>query len=329
MARAIQLAAKADFWTSPNPMVGAIVVTSDGAVAGEGFHRRAGAPHAEAAALDAAGPAARGGTLYVSLEPCSHLGRTPPCVDAIVTAGVRRVVVAMEDPDRRVAGRGLQKLRDAGVDVQVGLLEAEARRLNEFYVKHRTTGRPFVSAKFAASLDGKIATRTGDSKWITGEEARAHAHLLRHRHDAVLVGVGTVLQDDPELSARFPGARQPLRVVLDSRGRTPADARLRAGPHLVDDGRDLPGLLDRLGGMEVLSLLVEGGARVHGSFFDQRLVDRVYAYLSPTIIGGAQAPAAVGGDGAGRMVEAVRLALVETTPLGRDLLVSGDVHGDS
>jgi diaminohydroxyphosphoribosylaminopyrimidine deaminase/5-amino-6-(5-phosphoribosylamino)uracil reductase len=329
MAQAIQLAAKADFWTSPNPMVGAILVTSDGAVAGEGFHRRAGAPHAEVVALEAAGPAARGGTLYVSLEPCSHLGRTPPCVDAIVAAGVRRVVVAMEDPDRRVAGGGLRTLRDAGLDVKVGPLEEEARRLNEFYVKHRTTGRPFVSAKFAASLDGKIATRTGDSKWITGEEARAHAHVLRHRHDAILVGVGTVLQDDPELSARFPGARQPLRVVLDSRGRTPADARLRAGPHLVDDGRDLPALLDRLGRMDVLSLLVEGGARVHGSFFDQRLVDRVYAYLSPTIIGGGQAPAAVAGAGAGRMVEAVRLALVETTPLGRDLLVSGDVHGDS
>ena len=329
MAQAIQLAAKADFWTSPNPMVGAILVTSDGAVAGEGFHRRAGAPHAEVVALEAAGPAARGGTLYVSLEPCSHLGRTPPCVDAIVAAGVRRVVVAMEDPDRRVAGGGLRTLRDAGLDVKVGPLEEEARRLNEFYVKHRTTGRPFVSAKFAASLDGKIATRTGDSKWITGEEARAHAHVLRHRHDAVLVGVGTVLQDDPELSARFPGARQPLRVVLDSRGRTPADARLRTGPHLVDDGRDLPGLLDRLGGMDVLSLLVEGGARVHGSFFDQRLVDRVYAYLSPTIIGGGQAPAAVAGAGAARMAEAVRLALVEAIPLGTDLMVSGDVHGDS
>jgi diaminohydroxyphosphoribosylaminopyrimidine deaminase/5-amino-6-(5-phosphoribosylamino)uracil reductase len=195
-------------------------------------------------------------------------------------------------------------------------------------VKHRTTGRPFVSAKFAASLDGKIATRTGDSRWITGEEARAHAHVLRHRHDAILVGVGTVLEDDPELSARFPGARQPLRVVLDSRGRTPAAARLRGGPHLVDDGRDLPGLLDRLGGMDVLSLLVEGGATVHGSFFDQRLVDRVYAYLSPTIIGGGQAPTAVAGAGAERMADAFRLALVETTVLGTDILVSGDVHGD-
>jgi diaminohydroxyphosphoribosylaminopyrimidine deaminase/5-amino-6-(5-phosphoribosylamino)uracil reductase len=226
MAQAIQLAAKADFWTSPNPMVGAILVTSDGAVAGEGFHRRAGAPHAEVVALEAAGPAARGGTLYVSLEPCSHLGRTPPCVDAIVAAGVRRVVVAMEDPDRRVAGGGLRTLRDAGLDVKVGPLEEEARRLNEFYVKHRTTGRPFVSAKFAASLDGKIATRTGDSKWITGEEARAHAPLLRHRHDAVLVGVGTATVDDPQLTVRMVPGASPLRVVLDSTLRVPPGAQV-------------------------------------------------------------------------------------------------------
>ena len=325
MARAIHLASQADYGTSPNPMVGAVVVDSAGSPAGEGYHVRAGEPHAEVVALRAAGDRARAGTIYVTLEPCAHHGRTPPCVDAVVGAGLRRVVVAMLDPDRQVAGRGVALLRAAGIEVEVGTLEAEARRLNAFYVKHRTTGRPFVSVKFAAGLDGRIATRTGDSKWITGEEARAHAHRLRHQHDAILVGVGTVLQDDPELTARFPGARQPVKVVLDGGGRTPRDARVRQGaPCVLDDGRDLTGLLDRLGQMGLLSVLVEGGAAVHGSFFDQGLVDRVYAYLSPTIIGGAEAPAAVGGRGPESIAQALRLADVEVTRLGIDVLISGD-----
>ncbi|HZV51767.1 MAG TPA: bifunctional diaminohydroxyphosphoribosylaminopyrimidine deaminase/5-amino-6-(5-phosphoribosylamino)uracil reductase RibD [Candidatus Dormibacteraeota bacterium] len=328
MARAIALAARASYRTSPNPMVGAVVVDARGEPVGEGYHRRPGAPHAEAEAIVAAGERARGGTLYVSLEPCAHQGRTPPCVEAIVAAGLRRVVVAMLDPDPRVRGRGVERLREAGIGVDVGPLEARARRLNEFYVKHRSTGRPFVSVKFAASLDGKIATRTGHSRWITGPAARAHAHRLRHRHDAILVGVNTVLRDDPALTARFPGARQPLKIVLDSRGRTPTTAKVREGRLLIDRGRDLPGLLDRLGSMGIISLLVEGGATVHGSFFDAGLVDRVYAYLAPVIVGGREAPSAVGGRGPAAVTESLRLHRLHVERLGEDLLIVGDVHRD-
>jgi diaminohydroxyphosphoribosylaminopyrimidine deaminase/5-amino-6-(5-phosphoribosylamino)uracil reductase len=331
MRRALELAAQADYRTSPNPMVGALLFSPDGEEAGSGWHKQAGDPHAEVLALVAAGDRAAGGTLYVTLEPCAHQGRTPPCADAVIAAGVARVVVAMIDPDPQVAGRGVERLRAAGIETVVGPGEAGARRLNEFYVKHRETGRPFVSVKFAASLDGRIATRTGGSRWITGEEARAHAHRLRHQHDAVLVGVGTVLKDDPQLTARFPGARQPLRVVLDSSGRTPAAAKVRDGGAetlIVSHGGDLGRVLDDLGERGVLSVLVEGGSAVHGSFFDARLVDKVYAYLSPIIIGGASAPGAVGGLGPETIEDALRLEDVETAPLGRDLLISGYVHRD-
>lgn len=309
-------------------MVGAVVLDAQGRLVGEGYHRRAGEAHAEVVALERAGSRARGGTVYVSLEPCCHRGRTGPCTEALLEAGVGRVVVAMRDPDPRVRGEGLRRLRESGVEVSEGLLEGEARHLNEFYVTHRTHGRPFVTAKLAVSLDGRIATRTGDSRWITGEVARAHAHLLRHQHDAVLVGVGTVLADDPELTARFPGARQPLKVVLDGSGRTPPSAKVLRGPHLVDSGRDLPGLLRRLASMGILSLLVEGGGQVHGSFFDQGLVDRVHAYMSPMVIGGSGARAAVGGEGAATIAESWRLVGVEVTRLGPDVVVSGYVHRD-
>ena len=197
-------------------MVGAVVLDSDGNVAGEGYHHRAGEPHAEQEALDAAGDQAQGGTLYVNLEPCAHLHRTPPCADAIILAGLKRVVISMSDPDERVRGAGIAKLQAAGIETVVGVHEERALLLNEFYVKHRLTGRPFVSAKFAMSLDGKIATRSGESRWITGEEARLHGHRLRHIHDAILVGVNTVISDDPELTTRLDGeeVRQPLRLSL-------------------------------------------------------------------------------------------------------------------
>ncbi len=325
MGRALRLAAEADYRTSPNPMVGAILLGVDGRLVGEGFHRAAGAPHAEISALTRAGDRARGGTAYVTLEPCAHHGQTPPCVDAIIRAGVRRVVMAMHDPDRQAAG-GANRLRAAGVEVSEGVRGAEARRLNEFFTTHRLTGRPFVSAKFAASLDGRIATRTRDARWITGDRARAHGHRLRHRYDAILVGSGTVLADDPELSARFLGARQPLRVILDGRRRVPAEARVLRGPHVIDAGRDLPGLLDRLGSMGVISLLVEGGAGVHGSFFDEGLVDRVYVYISPRLIGGDRAISAVAGLGPAAIADAPPLENVAVRRLGPDLLISGDVH---
>jgi diaminohydroxyphosphoribosylaminopyrimidine deaminase/5-amino-6-(5-phosphoribosylamino)uracil reductase len=331
MDRALELAARADHRTSPNPMVGAVVLDADGQLAGEGFHQRPGEAHAERVALAVAGPRARGGTLYSTLEPCAHHGRTPPCAEAIIAAGIRRVLVAMVDPDEKTRGRGIEALLEAGIAVEVGLQEEAARRLNEFYVHHRISGRPFVTAKFAASLDGKIATRTGESRWITGEEARRHAHRLRHTHDAVLVGVGTVLSDDPQLTARLEGARQPLRIVLDSQGRTPAAARVRddqAETMFVENGRDLAGLLDALGRRGVLSLLVEGGSAVHGSFFAAGLVDRVHAYLAPMMVGGSQAPGPVGDPGVSRLAEAVKLEGMTVERMGPDLLITGDVHRD-
>lgn len=236
MTVALGLAARADYRTSPNPMVGAVVLDALGRPVGEGFHERVGLAHAEVVALQQAGERARGGTLYVTLEPCAHHGRTPPCSEAIIRAQVRRVVAAIPDPNPAVNGSGLARLLAAGIEVQVGVGEADARRLNAFFLRRARTGRPFVSAKFAASLDGRIATSSGRSRWITGAAARRHGHRLRHEHDAVLVGVGTVLADDPLLTVRElpegdpassgPGPRQPLRIVLDAGLRTPAHARV-------------------------------------------------------------------------------------------------------
>jgi diaminohydroxyphosphoribosylaminopyrimidine deaminase/5-amino-6-(5-phosphoribosylamino)uracil reductase len=334
-------------------MVGAVVLDSAGNLAGEGYHRGPGEPHAEQEALGLAGDQAHGGTLYVSLEPCAHLHRTPPCADAIILAGVKRVVISMSDPDERVRGAGIAKLEAAGIDTVVGLHEERALRLNEFYVKHRLTGRPFVSAKFAMSLDGKIATRTGESRWISGEESRLHGHRLRHIHDAILVGVNTVIADDPELTARLEGeqVRQPLRVILDSQLRTRISAKA-VGPNTLiattrvgrmgaaevlklpatDDGRvALEPLLDELGKRGIISLLVEGGGEVHASFFAHGLVDKVHAYVAPLLIGGREAPGPIGGAGFERLVEAIPLRDLDTTRLGNDVLITGyvDVHRDS
>jgi diaminohydroxyphosphoribosylaminopyrimidine deaminase/5-amino-6-(5-phosphoribosylamino)uracil reductase len=333
-------------------MVGAVVLDGAGKLAGEGYHRQAGRPHAEQVALEVAGDHARGGTLYVNLEPCTHTHRVPSCAEAIILAGISRVVVCMPDPDDRVSGAGIARLEAAGIETVVGVHEEQAMRLNEFYVKHRATGRPFVSAKFAMSLDGKIATRAGESRWITGEESRVHSHRLRHIHDAILVGVGTVIADDPQLTARLDGveARQPLRVILDSQLRTPMPAKVVGSTTLIattrsgrvgaaeilvlpagEDGRvALAPLLDELGRRGILSLLVEGGSEVHGSFFAQGLVDKVHAYLAPRLIGGRDAPGAIGGSGVERLVEAVHLRDLDTTRLGADILVTGyvDVHRD-
>jgi diaminohydroxyphosphoribosylaminopyrimidine deaminase / 5-amino-6-(5-phosphoribosylamino)uracil reductase len=351
-ARALELARLADYRTSPNPMVGAVVVDASGTLAGEGYHERRGAAHAEEVALAEAGGRARGGTIYVNLEPCPHAHRRPCCAEAIVAAGVSRAVIAMEDPDPRVRGRGMEILRAAGVETTLGVLEAPAHRLNEFYVKHRMTGRPFVTAKFAMSLDGKIATASGESRWISSEPARRHGHGLRHAHDAILVGVNTVLVDDPELSTRGPGEdqRQPIRIVLDSRLRTPPKARV-LGPGTILattlDGAftgaevlQLPGdergrvalepLLDELGRRQVLSLLVEGGAETHASFFAAGLVDKVYAYIAPMVIGGRAAPGPVAGSGVDHLADSSKLIDMEAETLGGDFLISGyvDVHRD-
>jgi diaminohydroxyphosphoribosylaminopyrimidine deaminase/5-amino-6-(5-phosphoribosylamino)uracil reductase len=340
---------------SPNPAVGCVVVV-DEQVVGRGFTQPPGSAHAEVLALREAGVRARGATMYVTLEPCSHWGRTPPCADAVIEAGVAELHCALLDPDSRVRGAGVRQLVGAGVRVVVGDGEQPAARQLAAYLTHRLTGRPLVTAKFAASLDGKIATRTGDARWISGEEARAHTRRQRSAYDAILVGVATVLADDPQLTAREPDGslclHQPLRVVLDSGGRTPPGARVLEPPArtllatttrsptewrsavshcgaevcvLPDSGEhvDLDALLAELGRRDVLSLLVEGGGAVHGSFFDAQLVDRVQAILAPLVIGGAAAPMAVGGDGPAALIDATRLIDVAVEPLGADVLVSG------
>ncbi|MHB8718033.1 MAG: bifunctional diaminohydroxyphosphoribosylaminopyrimidine deaminase/5-amino-6-(5-phosphoribosylamino)uracil reductase RibD [Candidatus Dormibacteria bacterium] len=352
MEAALAEAACADFATSPNPMVGAVVVR-EGRIVGRGHHHRAGQPHAEVEALRDAGAAAAGATMYVTLEPCTTHGRTPPCVGAIVGAGIGRVVVAIRDPNPAVDGAGLAALRGAGIDVALGVGAAGAHRLTAFYATWIRTGRPFVTVKFAASLDGRIATRTGGSRWISSEESRRRAHRLRHEHDAVIVGAGTVAADDPELTVRdHPRARQPVRVVVDSRLRTSPRARLLSspgGPVLVattsaapkerrgalvaagaevltvgGDARvDLDDLLDLLGRRNLISVLVEGGPTLAGSLVDARAVDRVVAFIAPLLIGGESAPAAIAGGGVARLADALRLEDVSVDRSGGDIVVSG------
>ncbi len=358
MREALELARRGAGTTSPNPMVGAVVVVGD-RVVGRGYHVRPGSPHAEVLAIEQAGGAARGATLYVTLEPCAHWGRTPPCTDVIIGAGVSRVVAAMEDPDRQVRGRGLQRLVEAGVETSVGIVEAGARRLNEAYVKHRTTGLPFVTAKWAMSLDGRIATRAGESRWISGVASRAFVHEVRAASDAILVGIGTVLRDDPQLTVRdvrssHPVTRQPARIVLDSSLRIPPDARAlnrdgapvlvattsrahhearlaleaRGVEVIVADGPDRQvdiGLVcGELGRRGMMSVLVEGGGTVHGAFVDARAVDRFLIFVAPVILGGP-APGPVAGLGVEKIVDAWRLVDTTVRRLDGDVLIEGYV----
>jgi len=356
MQQALRLARRAVGRTSPNPMVGAVIVAGD-EIVGSGYHARAGEAHAEVVALRKAGTRARGATLYVNLEPCAHTGRTGPCTEALVDAGIRRVVVAMRDPDPKVDGRGIARLREAGIEVEIGLLEDRALRLNESYVKHRRTGIPFVTLKWAMSLDGKIGADRGSATALTGEEARRFAHSLRNTHDAVLVGVQTVLADDPQLTCRIPGGRNPLRVVLDSRLRTPPDARVAAGvveaPTLIattatalpaqveamrrvgvevlvldqaPQGVDLSALMEELGRRGVQSVLIEGGGTVNASALAAGVVDKVVALVAPRLIGGTLAPTPVDGPGLAGVTGAVRLSEVRTRKLGKDILIEGKVE---
>lgn len=357
MARALELALRGDGLTSPNPMVGALVV-NEGTVLGQGFHRRAGDAHAEALALIEAGPRARGADLYVTLEPCNHHGRTPPCVDAIVAAGIRRVVVAVADPNPRVRGGGAGALREAGVAVTTGCLRSQARAANRVFFTAMERQRPHVTLKWAMTLDGKIAAFDGSSRWITGETARAEAHRLRSRADAVVVGIGTALADDPALDVRLgaPWPREPLRVVVDTRARLPVTARLiHAGApsravvavgdqapadrvaQLVSRGVtvlacksdaarvDVADLAARLFAIDVHGLLVEGGGELHASFLEAGLVDRVAVFIAPKLIGGTSAPTPIAGHGRA-LSDALRLGSPVMRPVGEDWLLEADVH---
>ncbi|MBV9285985.1 MAG: bifunctional diaminohydroxyphosphoribosylaminopyrimidine deaminase/5-amino-6-(5-phosphoribosylamino)uracil reductase RibD [Acidimicrobiia bacterium] len=307
MRRAIALAASVRASTSPNPWVGAVV---DGF---EGATQPPGGPHAEIMALDAAGVAAKGATLVVTLEPCVHHGRTPPCVDAIIEAGVARVVVGIEDPDPNVRGRGIARLREAGIDVEVGVLADEVRAQLAPYLKHRSTGRPWLVLKLAASVDGRTAAPDGSSQWITGEQARADAHRLRAESDAVIVGSGTVRTDDPSLTVRHVEGRDPLRVVL---GKAAPDAKVQ--PALELDG-DLIAVLDELGRRGVVQALVEGGPTVAGAFHRAGLVDRYVVYLAPALFGGDNARPMFAGEGAATIDDVWRGQITEVERLGDDL----------
>lgn len=352
MSEALRLARRGLGTTSPNPMVGAVVVKR-GQIIGRGYHRQAGGPHAEVFALQEAGMQARGAELYVTLEPCSHFGKTPPCVDAVIAAGIKRVVAAWQDPNPLVNGRGIARLCDAGVKVQVGLLAESARELNDAYHKFITTRLPLVTLKLGCSLDGKIATRTGDSRWITGEPARRFAHRLRATHDAILVGAGTVLADDPALDVRLARGRNPRRIVVDSQGRTPATARLLTGgdypPIIATTTRapqaqlkkltaagaevlvlpdyggkvDLGALLAALGERKLTSLLVEGGGTLAAGLLEAELVDKAWFIIAPLIIGGETAPSAVRGLGPAQLCDALRLVKPRTRRLGDDIAIGG------
>jgi len=353
MHLALEEAVKAEGNTSPNPMVGCILVNEDEEIVGKGYHHKAGEPHAEVMAIRDAGKASVGCTAYVTLEPCSHQGRTGPCCRALFAAGIRRVVVACGDPNPKVAGKGLQYLKAMGVEVVTGVCEKEALRLNERFFTWITKRRPFITLKYAMTLDGKIATKTNDSKWITGEEARTYAHRLRKQHDAVLVGIGTVLADDPELTTRMVQGKNPIRIVLDARLQTnimnavlnpaaptiivtspEADAAkaelFSVLPNVeivnlpfVEGKVDVKLLVQELAAREITSLLVEGGSSVLGAFKDAGLADRVCAFVAPKVLGGKESLTAVGGEGCELMQEALELTEVEYKQLGADILITG------
>ncbi len=355
MWMALDLARQGRGRTSPNPMVGAVVVQGS-EVVGSGYHQVAGGPHAEIIALEKAGEQARGATLYVNLEPCNHHGRTGPCTEAIIRAGISRVVAAMQDPNPLVSGRGFARLVEAGVKVKEGVLEDKARQLNEAFIRYIIAGRSFVSVKVAMSLDGKIATSTGDSHWITGEKARQFVHRLRDHSDAIMVGIDTVLKDNPRLTTRIEGGggRDPVRVIVDSSARLPLDARviessasaktivavteqassekcrsLKArGVEILTlparEGRvDLTLLLKALGERKLVNLLVEGGGTLNYSLIEQSLVDKLYIFIAPLIIGGRESPTAFGGTGVAALSKAWSVENVELKQFDRDLLIIG------
>jgi len=346
MRMALGLARRAEGMTSPNPVVGAVIV-KNGKVIGKGYHKRCGLPHAEVNALNEAGDKAKGAILYVTLEPCDHFGRTPPCTDALIKAKIKKAVIAMKDPNPLNNGRGIKKLNAHGIKISVGMLEDEAKELNKPFIKFITTGMPYVTVKMAESLDGKIATKTGDSKWITGEDSRRYVRGLRARSDAVMVGVNTVIKDDPTLLSGKPKAKEPVRVIVDSGLKTPRNAKIfstagispvyiattkraKKRPGIItvkaDRGRvDLKDLIKKLGSMGIARLLVEGGGELAAAFVEKRLVDEFLFFIAPKIIGGKRAVTAVGGSGIERMSQALLLNKMKVRKFKNDILIEAGV----
>lgn len=355
MRLALQLAARARGQTSPNPMVGAVVVKG-GQIIGQGFHERAGEPHAEIMALRDARAQAKGATLYTSLEPCCHYGRTPPCTKAVIEAGIKRVVIGALDPSKRVGGKGAAELREAGMDVEIGCLYEESRRLNEFFILYHELNRPFITIKWAMTLDGRTGTDSNNSRWITNEASREHVHRLRAEHDAILIGIGTIVADDPMLNVRLPGyaGRQPKRIILDGDLTIPRRARVlreRGGGEVLivttnyaaiekrraleEDGHrlvvlegrrrliDMKQLTDFLATEEIISVLSEGGRQVQTALIKQGLADKLYAYIAPKVVGGRALRSPVEGLGLVAMDQAITIKRPRWIPFEEDMCLEG------
>lgn len=363
MKRALELAAQGTGYTSPNPMVGAVIIDEQGNVVGEGYHKKVGTPHAEIHAIQEAGERTENGVIYVNLEPCSHYGRTPPCCKAIVEAGLKTAVIGMVDPNPAVAGRGIKYLTDHGVTVYSPVMEREAKELNRAFSKYITTKKPYVTMKTALTLDGKIATHTGDSKWITGEPSRQKVHQLRHEVDAIMVGINTVLTDNPMLTTRLPHGRgkDPIRLIVDSSLRTPLDSNvivnestaktiIFTGNHVEEEKRnlfnhipkvqlvavptnsvgvDLNWVMNWLGQQGIIHVLLEGGANLNFSAMFNHVVDEYWFFYAPKLIGGQNAPTAIGGQGIERMAEACEIFDMKVETIGEDILVRGYAKGVS
>ncbi len=366
MERALRLAAKGRGRTNPNPMVGAVIVEHN-RVVGEGYHKQAGGPHAEIVALEQAALHKKGqpltnATLYVNLEPCCHVNKkTPPCLDRVLAAGFKRIVIAMPDPNPQVNGRSIERLRKSGIQVDVGLMQSEARFLNEVYLKYIITGQPFVTLKIALSMDGKIATKTGDSKWISGEEARQYVHKLRNEVDATCVGIGTIMRDNSRLTTRLKRGkgRDPVRVVIDSLLKVPLRANIftekseaatiivttqkaffsrkkadveKIGSkvltvrHRSQNKVDLTHMIEELGKMGIAHLMIEGGAEIAASSIQEGIVDKIIFFISPKIIGGKNAPGPVGGEGIARMEDAIHLQHLTSKRFGEDIMIEGYIE---
>ncbi|KRQ87555.1 Riboflavin biosynthesis protein RibD [Caloramator mitchellensis] len=355
MRRALELAKKGAGFTNPNPLVGAVIV-KEGRIIGEGYHQIYGSHHAEVNAFRNAIEDVKGATMYVTLEPCSHFGKTPPCANAIVEKGIKKVVVAMEDPNPEVSGRGIKILRDNGIEVITGVLEEESRKLNEIFIKYITTKLPFCILKTAMTLDGKIATRTGDSKWITNEESREYVHNLRQRVAAIMVGVGTIIKDDPMLTTRLEKGNNsdPIRIIVDTRGRTPLDSKVlniksnartiiattelaekerlkeyeKKGAEIIitplkDNKVDLKFLMQELGKRKIDSVLLEGGSELNYSAIEERIVDKVNIFIAPKFIGGNEAKTPIGGIGIPLMKDALLLKNLGLHRFGDDIMIEG------